>query len=241
MTTRICLWSGPRNISTALMYSFAQRVDTTVVDEPLYAHYLSTTDAHKYHPVADEVIAVQENDGAKVVRDVLLGDCETPVLFTKNMTHQLANLDWGFMAQTVNVILTRDPREMLPSFIKQVSAPRMRDVGYAGHIELLAYLRGIGQEPPVLDGKQILLNPRKVLGKLCERVGIAFDEAMLSWQAGARSEDGVWARHWYENVWKSEGFGRYRPKTAPFPNRLKPLLAECQPHYERLAALAIKA
>lgn len=223
------------------MYSFAQRTDTTVVDEPLYAHYLSTTNAHEYHPVADEVIAAQENDGAAVVRDVILGDCPTAVHFSKNMTHQLANLDWGFMAQTVNVILTRDPREMLPSFIKQVATPVMRDVGYAGHIELLDYLRGLGQEPPVLDGKQILLNPRKVLGELCERVGIAFDERMLSWEAGARPEDGVWAPHWYENVWKSEGFGEYRPKTTPFPDHLKSLLAECQPYYEQLAALAIKA
>jgi hypothetical protein len=223
------------------MYAFAQRADTTVVDEPLYAHYLSTTDADEYHPGADEVIASQENDGALVVRDVILGSYDTPVLFIKNMTHHLANLDWGFMPQTVNVILTRDPYEMLPSYVKNVATPTMRDVGYAGHIELLKYLRGLGQEPPVLDGMQVLLNPHYVLGELCERIGIPFDETMLSWKAGAREEDGVWGKYWYEHVWRSEGFGEYRPKSNPFPEHLKPLLAECQPYYEQLAALAIKA
>ena len=223
------------------MYSFAQRSDTTVVDEPLYAHYLTTTDASEYHPGSAEIIASQENDGATVVRDVLLGNCETPVLFAKNMTHHLANLDWSFMAETVNVILTRDPREMLPSYVKQVAEPTMRDVGYAKHIELLDHLRELGQEPPILDGREVLLDPRGVLAKLCERIGIAFDEAMLSWEAGPRPEDGVWAKYWYDSVWKSEKFGAYRPKTALFPNRLKPLLNASLPYYEQLSALAIKA
>ena len=240
-TIRLCVWSGPRNISTALMYSFAQRADTTVVDEPYYAHYLSTTDADEYHPGSAEILATMENDGAAVTHDVVLADYPTPVVFHKQMTHHLANLDWAFLAQTVNIILTRDPVDMLPSYAKNVAQPTMRDVGYAAHIELLDYLRGIGQEPPVLDSRLVLENPRAVLRKLCERVGIAFDEAMLSWEAGARPEDGCWARYWYDSVHRSTGFGKYRPKLTPFPDHLKPLLAECQPYYEQLATLAIRA
>lgn len=238
---RINVWSGPRNISTALMYSFAQRPDTTVVDEPLYGYYLSHFPARKYHPGAEEVIATMENDGAKAIQNVILGDYKTPVVFFKNMTHHLPELDWSFMQETVNVLLTRDPYDMLPSYAKNVATPTMIDVGYAAHIELLEYLRTIGQEPPVLEAKQVLLNPRKVLTELCGRIGITFDARMLSWAAGARPEDGSWAKYWYGSVHRSTGFQPYKPKSEPFPEKLRPLLAECQPYYEQLAALAIEA
>ncbi len=240
-TTRICLWSGPRNISTALMYSFAQRKDTAVFDEPLYAHYLSKTPAREYHPGAEEVIATMENDGEKVVQTLILGNHDAPVLFFKHMTHHLNDLDWGFMQQTVNVILTRDPFDMLPSYAKQVAQPGLHDVGYALHLELLDYLQSIGQTPPVLDSKQTLLNPRGVLSQLCDQIGIPFDEAMLSWPAGARPEDGSWAKYWYHTLHRSTGFQKYRQKEGEFPEHLRPLLAECQPYYEKLATLAIRA
>ncbi len=237
---RICLWSGPRNISTALMYSFAQRDDTAVFDEPLYAHYLTQTNAHEYHPGAEDVIAAQENDGTKVVNELLLGEHDKPVLFFKQMTHHLVNLDWRFMDETVNVILTRNPVEMLPSYAKQVQQPALHDVGYALHHDLLAYLRARGQNPPILDSTETLKNPRGVLTKLCAHIGIPFDEAMMSWPAGARPEDGVWAPYWYASVHQSTGFMPYTPKTTPFPEPLRPLLAECQPYYKELAAQAIK-
>ena len=236
---RINVWSGPRNISTALMYSFAQRGDTRVFDEPLYAHYLTHTDARTYHPGAEDVIAAQDDDGEKVIRDILLGDHGKEVLFFKQMTHHLVELDWSFMREMVNIILTRDPRDMLPSYAQQVSAPTMRDVGYAQHIQLLEYLRDLGQEPSVLDARQTLLNPRGVLETLCTRIGIPCDDSMLQWAAGARPEDGVWAPHWYENVHRSTGFQPHKPKTEPLPSHLEPLLAECQPHYDQLLKLAI--
>ena len=236
---RINLWSGPRNISTALMYSFAQRADTRVCDEPLYAHYLIHTDARDYHPGAEDIIAAQENDGERVVRDLLLGSCEKEVLFCKQMTHHLVELDWAFMREMVNIILTRDPRDMLPSYAQQVSTPSLRDVGYAQHIKLLQHLRSLGQEPVVLDARQTLLNPRSVLETLCARIGLPFDEHMLHWSAGPRPEDGVWAPHWYENVHRSTGFQPYQPKEVPFPDKLKPLLAECQPYYDQLLPLAV--
>jgi len=236
---RINLWSGPRNISTALMYSFAQRDDTRVFDEPLYAHYLTHTDARNYHPGADAVIAAQDNDGSRVVCEILRGEHGKKVLFFKQMTHHLVELDWRFMRDMVNVILTRDPREMLPSYAQQVATPTLRDLGYAQHLELLEYLRTLGQEPPVLDARQTLCNPRHILGKLCARIAIPFDEAMLSWTAGPRPEDEVWAPHWYHQVHRSCGFQPYRPKTEPFPSELKPLLAESQPYYDQLLELAI--
>jgi hypothetical protein len=241
MIKRICVWSGPRNISTALMYSFAQRQDTTVVDEPLYAHYLLNTPARRYHPGAGEVLADQENDGEKVVQDVILGDYDTPVVFFKQMTHHLVELDWGFLDKTLNVLLTRDPRDMLPSYVKNVEQPTLKDTGYADLVTLLDYLRDRGQTPPVLESKQVLLNPRRVLARLCDQLEIPFDEAMLSWRTGPRTEDGIWAKYWYHSVHRSTGFQPYRPKTDPFPEQLKPLLHSCMPYYERLAELAITA
>ena len=223
------------------MYSFAQREDTSVYDEPLYAHYLTNTTAKDYHPGADDIIATMENDGEKVVADVILGPQPTPVAFFKQMTHHLVNLDQSFMSKTVNVMLTRHPRDMLPSYAEQVSKPTLRDVGYKMHLDLVQYLQSLGQEPAVLDSEATLNNPRGVLEKLCERIGIPFDESMLSWPAGARSEDGIWAEYWYDSVHRSTGFQPYKAKTEPFPEHLKPLFDECMPYYVALAKEAITA
>jgi hypothetical protein len=236
---RINLWSGPRNVSTALMYSFAQRRDTRVVDEPLYAHYLRVSGAD--HPGRDTVLASQENDGEKVVRDVVLGPCAEPVLFLKQMAHHLVDLDRSFLARTRNVILTRDPREMLPSLSENLPEPRLQDTGYAMQSELVRELADLGQAPPVLDARELLLDPAAVLAELCRRLGLSFEPAMLRWEAGPRPEDGVWAEHWYASVHRSTGFQPYRGKSGPFPERLVPLLEECRPHYERLLELAIRA
>lgn len=237
-TKRISLWSGPRNISTALMYAFAQRADTRVYDEPLYGYYLSHSPARAYHPGAEDVVASLENNGEKVVNK-MLGEHGKPVAFFKNMTHHLLDLDRSFMKEIVNVILTRDPVEMLPSFAEVIDQPTMDDVGYALHIELIDYLQASGIAPIVLDSKRILLNPEKVLRALCDRIGIPFDANMLSWEPGARPEDGVWAKYWYSSIHRSSGFLKYTPKTAPFPEKLKPLLEACQPHYQRLMELSI--
>jgi hypothetical protein len=236
---RINLWSGPRNVSTALMYSFAQRSDTRVVDEPLYAHYLRVSGAA--HPGREAVLAAQERDGAKVVREEILGDFDRPVVFFKQMAHHLVEIDRTFLSKTANVILTRDPREMLPSLAENIARPTLRDTGYAMQTGLLEELRAIGQDPPVLEAREVLTDPRSVLTQLCARLGIPFEEAMLAWRPGPRPEDGVWAPHWYANVHRSSGFERYRAKTAPFPSALEPLLAECRPHYEALARAAIRA
>lgn len=236
---RLNVWSGPRNISTALMYSFAQREDTTVVDEPLYAHYLSTTDADEYHPLAEETLKTQSADYQEVLQNIMLAPPETPVIFFKQMTHHLVNLPWDFLQEMTNVILIRDPVDMLPSYAHQVATPSMHDVGYAANVKLYDYLIQHGQTPIIIDSKRVLQDPEGVLGQLCEGIGIPFDEAMLSWPAGARPEDGAWAPAWYDSVHRSTGFMKYKPKTAPFPEHLKPLLAECQPLYDQLLQLAI--
>lgn len=236
---RIHLWSGPRNVSTALMYSFAQRSDTRVVDEPLYAHYLRVSGAD--HPLRDAVLASQDADGANVVRDVLDGPTDRPVVFFKQMAHHLVELDRGFLARAANVLLTRDPREMLPSLAENLALPTLRDTGYAAQTQLLGDLRALGQDPPVLDARELLLDPRSVLTQLCERLGLRFESAMLAWEPGGRPEDGVWAPQWYGNVHRSSGFAPYKRKEEPFPRSLEPLLAECLPHYETLSRAAIWA
>jgi len=219
------------------MYSFAQRADTTVVDEPLYAHYLSVSGAE--HPGRSEVLAAQDADGECVVRDTILGPAERPVVFFKQMAHHLVGLERGFLELTENVLLVRDPAQMLPSLAVQLPRATLADTGLAVQSALFDELTAKGQEPPVIDTRALLRDPEGVLRALCDRLALGFDESMLRWSAGARPEDGVWAEHWYQSVHRSTGFQPYVAKTEPFPARLEPLLESCRPHYERLLAHAL--
>lgn len=236
--TRISVWSGPRNISTALMYSFAQRDDTKVFDEPLYAHYLSNSEARSYHPGAEDILATMENNGDNVV-NMMLTNSDKPILFFKNMTHHILGLNLDFTSKLHNVILTRNPVEMLPSFDKVIKNPSLHDVGYKLHLDLVNEFKQRGIDFTVLDGKNVLLNPEGVLSQLCDRIDIPFDRQMLKWEPSKRVEDGIWAKYWYDNVHKSSGFSQYRPKDEPFPEHLMPLLEECQPYYNALSKLAL--
>jgi hypothetical protein len=182
-----------------------------------------------------------ETDGEKVVQRLILGPSERPVLFMKQMAHHLVELDREFLRRTVNVLLIRNPRDVLMSLVNQIPEPRLVDTGIGVQSELYEQLRAMGQDPPVVDSRELLLAPREVLTTLLERLGLPLEEAMLQWSAGARPEDGIWAPHWYDNVHRSTGFAPYRAKTAPFPERLSSLLDECKPHYERLFAAAIRA
>ncbi len=221
------------------MYSFAQRSDTRVVDEPLYGHYLRSSGAD--HPGRDEVMAAVDCDGERVVRQVILGPCDRPVLLLKQMAHHLVDLDRSFLAATANVLLIRDPAEVLRSLRHQLGTPRLADTGIAVQSSLFDELRHGGGEPPVVDSRELLLAPAAVLEKLCAWLGIDPDDAMLSWPAGGRPEDGVWAPHWYANVHRSTGFQPYRSKTGEFPDRLRPILEEARPHYDRLLHHALRA
>ncbi|MGA7305635.1 MAG: hypothetical protein WBW88_12225 [Rhodothermales bacterium] len=235
---RICLWSGPRNVSTAVLYAFAQRADTRIVDEPLYGHYLRVSGAT--HPGRDEVMAAQNCAGEEVVRDIILGATDRSVLFVKQMAHHLVDLDLSFLERTQNVFLIRDPAEMLPSLVNQIPNPDLRDTGLALQVDLYDRLIGLGRRPAVMDARLLLLDPRGVLTRLCGMLGLEFSPSMLSWPEGGLPEDGVWAPHWYHNIHRSTGFAPYRPKTDPFPERLRPLLDACRPYYEYLLQHAIK-
>ena len=240
MPPPICLWSGPRNVSTALMYSFAQRGDVRVVDEPLYGHYLRVSDAE--HPGRDEIIAEMNCDGDAVMRELFDQAAREPAtrLFLKHMAHHLVAIDLRFLERSCNVFLIRDPREMLPSLTVQLPHANLADTGLERQWRLYRELVEHKQQPLVLDSRELLLDPEGVLKQLCTQLGLPFDLKMLHWPAGPLPEDGVWAAHWYHAVHESTGFATYRAKND-FPSELEPLLAECQPWYDKLFALAIRA
>lgn len=225
------------------MYAFAQRSDTRVIDEPLYAHYLHTkygaTAAESTHPATAEVIASMSTDATAVVGEVILGPCDKSVLFMKQMAHHLIEMNLDFLQQTINVFLIRDPKEMLPSLAKIIGVPTLADTGLKVQHDLLIALRAAGQSPSVLDARLLLSDPRSVLCQLCERLGLRFDVSMLSWEAGGNAADGIWAPYWYGNVHRSTGFAPYRPKSEPFPAELEDVLAVCSEHYDVLHSDAI--
>ena len=226
------------------MYAFAQRSDTQVIDEPLYAHYLHTKygahAADSTHPGTAEVLAEMATDATEVVRDVILGPCNKPVLFMKQMAHHLIEMDLSFLEQTINIFLIRDPKEMLPSLAKVIGTPTLADTGFKTQHDLLISLRAAGQSPPILDARLLLEAPQSVLCQLCERIGLRFEASMLSWEAGGNPADGVWAPYWYANVHRSTGFAPYRPKSEPFPMELEEVLAACSPYYKVLYRDAIR-
>ena len=207
------------------MYSFAQRSDVRVVDEPLYGHYLRVTGAD--HPGRDDIIAAMNCDGDDVMRGLLEAQAREPRvrLFLKHMAHHLVDIDTSFMRETRNVFLIRDPREMLPSLTIQLPHAQLADTGLEQQWQLFERLAEKGDSPVVLDSRELLLDPLHVLEQLCEAVGLRFDTSMLEWPAGPRPEDGVWAPHWYHAVHKSTGFAPYVAKSG-FPEHLEPLLAE---------------
>ena len=236
----ICLWSGPRNVSTALMYSFAELSGVRVVDEPLYGHYLRVSGAD--HPGRDDVIAAMNCDGDAVMRNLIRQQRQQPAtrLFLKHMAHHLVDIDTSFLERTTNVFLVRDPREMLPSLTIQLPDAGLDDTGLKMQWELYDRLRATGPSPVVVDSRELLMDPPGVLRAMCRAIGVDYSDRMLSWPAGPRPEDGVWAPHWYDAVHRSRGFQRYRPKDE-FPARLEPLLEACEPWYRRLYEQALRA
>ena len=233
---RIAMWSGPRNISTALMRSWENRPDTAVVDEPLYAHYLQRT--RTPHPGAEEVIRSQKTDWREVVNHLTndpIPDGKT-IYYQKQMTHHLLpEIGREWLDRLDNVFLLRDPREVVPSFIEKAGEPRLEDVGLPQQLELFEWVRRrTGHVPPVIDASDFLKNPEGMLRLLCERLDLQFLPSMLSWPAGPRATDGVWAKHWYDAVWRSTGFQPYRPKRVQIPIHLLDLVKRAEGIYQAL-------
>jgi hypothetical protein len=232
---RIAMWSGPRNISSAMMRSWGNRPDTLVCDEPLYAHYLLKTGVP--HPGADEVKQSQDTDWRAVVRALTESTTSgKPIFYQKHMTHHLLpEMERGWLDRLTNVFLIREPRDVVTSFARIAGAPRLEDTGFPQQLEIFQWVRErTGAIPPVIDARDVLEDPARVLRRLCESIGVAFDEAMLSWPAGPRETDGVWAKYWYAAVVNSTTFQPYQPKDDPVPPYLADVLSEANAIYRQL-------
>ncbi|MGB8326171.1 MAG: hypothetical protein WCE48_01190 [Steroidobacteraceae bacterium] len=236
-TLRLAMWSGPRNVSTALMRSWGNRPDTFVIDEPLYAHYLLATG--RDHPGRDEVIAHHETDCRKVAASL---HWPVPpgvrIFYQKHMAHHLLpDIGREWLDGLTHAFLIRDPREMLLSLDQKLEHIDLPDTGLPQQLEVFEHvLRTTGATPPVVDAQDLLRNPRAVLGRLCDAVGVEFSEQMLSWPAGRRDTDGIWARYWYDQVERSTGFTLWRARSGELAAPLVELERQCRPIYERLHA-----
>lgn len=233
------MWSGPRNISTAMMRSWESRGDTRVVDEPFYAHYLQRTGYA--HPSAAEIIKNYETDWRRVIDQLLDSSDGTPIFFQKHMTqHMLAHIDRSWLSRVSNCFLIREPRRMLLSFAKVIPNPRLDQTGLPQQVELFNYVRrATGAIPPVLRARDVLSHPENALRGLCAALDVPFDEAMLRWPAGRRESDGLWAGHWYGAVERSTGFAPYQDDETAVPEEMRELLAACERLYEQIAPYSI--
>lgn len=232
---RIAMWSGPRNISTAMMRSWGNRPDTAVCDEPFYAHYLQVTGYD--HPGAHEVIASGETDWRKVVAR-LTGAMPAgkQILYQKQMTHHLLpDIDRAWLGAVTNCFLIRNPREVITSYIKKNQDPTLEDLGFVQQAEIFEWVcEHSNPIPPVVDARDVLENPERMLRSLCHAVGVEFTEVMLSWPPGTRVTDGVWAKYWYAEVEASISFRPYQTKHEEVPGRLRAVYEKCVEVYEQL-------
>ena len=240
MTVRVAMWSGPRNISTAMMRAWENRPDCAVSDEPLYAHYLAHTGLD--HPGRDEVIADGETDCDAVVA-ALTGPApgDAPVWYQKHMTHHLLpHIDHSWIHQLRNVLLIRDPREVVASYVKSRAHVEPDDIGLRQQVQLYDELAASCDAPPVIDSGDFLRAPEAHLRALCAWLGIGFSERMLRWPKGPRDSDGIWAPHWYAHVWESTGFEAPQPRIIELADEAAAVAEACLPHYWHLHALRMR-
>jgi hypothetical protein len=235
---RIAMWSGPRNISTAMMRAFENRPDTAVIDEPFYAAWLAASGAD--HPMREAVLAAQPQDWREVAAR-LLGQVPggQPIFYQKHMTHHMTpavGLDW--MAECRNAFLIRSPEEVLASYVQRNAAVTLEQVGFVRQAELFdAEAQRLGAAPPVIEARDVLADPAAMLTALCEALAIPYTQSMLAWPAGRRDSDGVWAPAWYDAVERSTGFAAPRPaaRLEDLHPELRRIALAARPHYERLA------
>lgn len=232
---RIGMWSGPRNISTALMRAWESREDCAVWDEPLYGYYLEATGVD--HPGAAEIIAAHGSDAAQIIARCS-GDAPggKRIFYQKHMTlHLLPGLDRDWLATLENCFLIREPEPVIASYSALRGQATLEDIGFVQQAELFTRVSEMtGKMPPVIDSRDILLDPEAMLRALCERLGVDFDPAMLRWAAGPRDSDGIWGKYWYASVWKSTGFAPYREKTVRLDAGEREIADAARPYYELL-------
>lgn len=233
------MWSGPRNISTAMMRSWENRSDTVVVDEPFYAYYLQETGAD--HPLRERVVAAMATDWETIATDLTAGPTHSPIFYQKHMTHHmLPGCDMSWAGSLTHCFLIRDPLEVVNSYVQARGTVSTSDIGIVRQTELFDEITElIGREPPIVDARDVLTDPRSVLSQLCNRLSVPFEESMLSWPSGPRPSDGVWAPHWYANVERSTGFMPYRPRTAALTDQQRRVAELSRPHYDRLHAMRL--
>lgn len=230
---RIAMWSGPRNLSTAMMYSFASRNDCSVVDEPFYAAYLKNTGFD--HPMWEEIIAEQSGDIEQIIYE-LTEKNKAPVFYQKHMAqHMTKEIARNWLPQMSNVFLIRHPARVVASFAAKFESPTLLDIGFLQQSELFDGLVSCGEKPIVIDSNDILMNPKLALQSLCDAIGIEWQNAMLGWPKGGCSNDGVWAKHWYGAVHNSTGFSKPQQTDLPVLSRQYAQLAqEALPYYRHL-------
>ena len=232
---RIAMWSGPRNISTALMRAWENRDDCVVWDEPLYGYYLDATGVP--HPGAAEIIADQGTDAAAII-DACIGDIPDgkSIFYQKHMTlHLLPQLDRSWLASLVNCFLIREPEAVIASYAAVRSDATLDDIGFVQQAELFETVRDMtGEVPIVIDSREFLLDPESMLRAICARLEIGFVPQMLSWPVGRRDSDGIWAKYWYDSVWNSTGFAHYQEKTYQLSEKDRLIASQARPFYETL-------
>lgn len=231
------MWSGPRNCSTALMYSWRQRPDTTVYDEPFYGVYLKQFDPG--HPGRDEVLADMELDVEQICR-AIEGPGERPVRYIKNIAHHFDALDESILDRWPNLLLVRHPAEVIASLSATLGDDYSADItGMSGLGRILDHEVAAGRDPLVFETRKLLLNPEETLQAMCIRAGVEWTSAMLQWPAGPKPEDGAWAKYWYHSTHASTGFGEYRPKTEPLNTKQQALLEQVLPIWEKIESYIV--
>lgn len=236
---RIAMWSGPRNLSTAMMYSFASRLDTAVIDEPFYAAYLSRTGL--VHPMRDEIIASQPTKTKDIV-ETLLGPIPNgrTIFYQKHMAqHMIEGMPRDWLSSVKNVFLIRHPARVVASFSAKYENPKVEDLGFVQQLELFNQVAAIGETPIVIDSTDIRRNPETMLRRLCDALGLVWDPSMLAWKAGGHAADGIWARHWYGSVHASKSFAAAEGDLPKLTGVSKDLLDRNLPIFERLERFKI--
>jgi hypothetical protein len=239
VTTRIAMWSGPRNISTAMMRAWENRTDTSVVDEPFYACYLNSTGAD--HPISGAVIKNQSVDWEEVARNLSSGPCKSDVFYQKHMTHHmLPEVDLSWVKTIKHCFLIRDPVHVVNSYVQKRDTVSTEDIGIVRQLALYQEISAItGQSIPVIDARVTLEKPKMTLQRLCEMFSIPFTEKMLQWPPGRRDSDGIWASHWYGAVEESTGFSRYRESELVLNVEQRKVAEESRAAYEQLLSKSL--
>ena len=238
---RLAMWSGPRNISTALMRAWENRDDCVVWDEPFYGYYLQATGID--HPGASDIIAAQGSDAEAIIA-ACIGEVPggKAIFYQKHMTlHLLPQLDRGWLAQLENCFLIREPEAVIASYSAVRDQPTLDDLGFVQQAQLFDEVQRLGgRRPLVIDSRDFLLDPRTMLQAICDHFDVEFREEMLHWPPGPRESDGVWAPYWYDSVWRSTGFAPWRQRDYDLGEREREIARQARPYYEKLYRLRLQ-